>query len=99
MLWFPHSPFCDPAVTCGTPCLTPCRRRQTAGGAALANICKTESLDPTDARLIKLTNSAAFDLPRQRVVVKVAASALVAARIPAVLHVALAQSRRHPAVV
>jgi hypothetical protein len=59
------------------------------GWAALAVICEAGSLDPTDARLIKRTNSGDFDLARQRsVVIKLATSALVAARILTALQVA-----------
>lgn len=54
----------------------------------LANLCATYALDPADARLIKFTNSAVFDLPRAGVVVKVAGSRLVTERIPKVITVA-----------
>jgi Phosphotransferase enzyme family len=54
----------------------------------LDELCAAHALDPTDARLIKFTNSAVFDLPRADVVIKVAGSALVTERIPTVIRVA-----------
>ncbi len=54
----------------------------------LAEIAEAHTLDLTDARLIKFTNSAVFDLPRAAVVVKVAGSGVVADRIPTVIRVA-----------
>jgi hypothetical protein len=54
----------------------------------LAEIAEAQTLDLTDVRLVKFTNSAVFDLPRAAVVVKVAGSGLVADRIPTVIRVA-----------
>jgi Ser/Thr protein kinase RdoA (MazF antagonist) len=56
--------------------------------AVLAGICDACSLAGADARLIKFTNSAVFDLPRAEVVIKVAGSRLVTERIPKVIEVA-----------
>lgn len=54
----------------------------------LADLARACAFDDTDARLIKFTNSAVFDLPRAGVVVKIAGSRLVTDRIPKVLTVA-----------
>jgi hypothetical protein len=56
--------------------------------AVLTGIGEVCGLDVGDARLIKFTNSAVFDLPRADVVVKIAGSQLVTERIPKVVRVA-----------
>jgi hypothetical protein len=54
----------------------------------LADLCAAHGFDKTLARLIKFTNSAVFELPQAGVVIKVAGSGLVTARIPKVIDVA-----------
>jgi hypothetical protein len=69
--------------TSGRSRLTPDRLQ-----VVLADLCTACAFDGTDARLIKFTNSAVFDLPRAGVVVKIAGSRLVTERIPKVVRVA-----------
>jgi Phosphotransferase enzyme family len=56
--------------------------------AVLRELCGQCRLDCSDARLVKFTNSAVFDLPRAGVVAKIAGSRLVSDRIPKVMRAA-----------
>lgn len=56
--------------------------------AVLDALATEHGLDLTDARLIKFTNSAVFDLPVAGLVIKIAGSKLVTDRIPNVVRVA-----------
>lgn len=85
---------------------SPVRDEEPPGGlspgrldAVLTGVAKLAGFDAGDARLIKFTNSAVFDLPSAGVVVKVAGSKLVTDRIPRVLDVVRwLQSHDFPAV-
>jgi hypothetical protein len=56
--------------------------------AVLAAVCAQADLDPTGAELIKFTNNAVFRLQRQPVVVRIAGSATMRARVDKVVAVA-----------
>jgi hypothetical protein len=75
-------------VTSREPSSADSRLTPTRLWTLLAELCATQALDSTDARLIKFTNSAVFDLPRADVVIKLAGSGLVTDRIPTVILVA-----------
>jgi hypothetical protein len=56
--------------------------------AVLAAVCEEVGLDPNNAQLIKFTNNAVFRLCGEPVVVRIAGSATMRARVPKVVSVA-----------
>jgi hypothetical protein len=56
--------------------------------AVLAEVCTKSGLDPAGAELVKFTNNAVFRLVRDPVVVRIAGSGAVRARVPKIVAVA-----------